>query len=136
MAVNMQELTLAALLEELKTQRSSPLVSGPLLFVVDVGASNCRFGLAPQHNNGSLYVRFVKVPATSIPELLAQFARFEKAVGPDVCQRIRGSALNIPGPVNGPVAGPIANYKANNNEERKLHLHMLPKTLLPTTPSC
>lgn len=124
----MQELPLDSLKAELEGTSASPLRSGPLLFAVDVGASNCRFGLAPQ-NSKSLYVRFVKVPANSIPELLEQFARFEAGVGPAVCARIAGSALNIPGPVNGTVAGPIANYKANNNEERKLHLHMLPKAL-------
>jgi glucokinase len=125
--MNIAEVSVAQLRSELSDETH---LSGPLFFLVDIGASNSRFGLAARRAT-SVYIRFVKVAVNSIVDLIAEFNRFAQIIGADICKCIVAATLNLPGPVQGPIGGPIANYKGDTPESKILNLSALPTTLCP-----
>lgn len=128
------ELSVAQLRHDLLESTTSPLSAkngnAALFFVVDIGASNSRFGFAAR-GGSQAYIRFVKVSVKSIAALIDAFNSFAKEVGETVCRRIVSATLNLPGPVQGSVGGPIANYNGTSSEEKTLHLSALPPALCP-----
>lgn len=123
--MDIAEVTLAELKLELIDGRLS---KGDLFFVVDLGATNTRFGFVPR-GASKLFVRFTKVPINSIAVFFAEVTKLASLLGPTVCKRVVASALNLPGPVQGGVGGPIANYQGATNEDKVLRLAELPKAL-------
>lgn len=127
--MNTHEVTIAELRAEL-TGEKSPLCTSALFFVVDIGATNSRFGLAAR-GASSVYIRFVKVAVNAIGDLIAAFNTFAQQIGAETCKRIVSATLNLPGPVQGPVGGPIANYKGKTPNDKILRLSALPTALCP-----
>lgn len=128
------EVTIKQLCHELVECDKSPLSSktnnSALFFVVDVGASNSRFGFSAR-GGSKVYIRFVKVSVNSIVALVAAFNAFAQQIGEAVCKRIVAATLNLPGPVQGAVGGPISNYLGSTSEEKILYLSALPASLCP-----
>jgi glucokinase len=128
------EVPISQLCHELVACDRSPLSvkrgSTSLFFVVDIGASNSRFGFAAR-GGSKVYIRFVKVSVNSIVALIAAFKTFAEKIGESVCKRIVSATLNLPGPVQGSVGGPISNYLGSTSEEKTLHLSALPASLCP-----
>jgi glucokinase len=128
--MEIRELSLEALSLALKGG-SLPVAAGPLFFIVDIGATNCRFGLFPA-NSKTLTIIFTKMTANSVPQLIKQLALFQDTIGSSYCQRIVASALNLPGPVSrGAVGGPIANYLGATPNAKTVFLRDLPAPLFP-----
>ena len=82
---------------------------GNLYCVIDVGATNCRVGLVSVLE-ASQTIPFLKQKASSLAQLKNILRSVAESLGENVCMRIAGAAIDVPGPVEAGRSACLSNY--------------------------